>query len=144
MNQNGKYSIFALRIALGWVFLYAGATKIFNTEWSAAGYLKIAKSFPGLFNWLASSSNIGWVNFLNEWGLTLVGISLITGILIKYASYGGILLMALYYLPVLDFPKVGNNSLIVDEHIIYIIIFSLLISTNAGEFLGLGKNSNKN
>lgn len=144
MNKNGQYSIFALRIALGWIFLFAGLSKIFNSEWSAAGYLKIAKSFPGLFNWFASSSNIGWVNFLNEWGLTLVGISLITGILVKYASYSGIVLMMLYYLPILDFPKAGNNSFIIDEHIIYIIIFSLFITTNTGEFLGLGKKSIKN
>ncbi len=144
MSQNEKYSIFAMRIALGWIFLYAGVTKIFNPEWSAAGYLKIAKSFPSLFIWLSNSSNIGWVNFLNEWGLTFIGIGLIVGLFVKYASYGGILLMVLYYFPILQFPKVGNNGFIIDEHIIYIIIFSLLIASNAGIFCGVdGKITKK-
>ena len=77
MSQSAKYSIFALRIALGWLFLYAGATKIFNPEWSAAGYLKIAKTLPALYQWLANSSNIGWGNFINRWGLALIGVSLL-------------------------------------------------------------------
>lgn len=137
MNNNTKVTISCIRIALGWIFLYAGISKILNPEWSAAGYLKIAKTAPGLFAWFANSSNIGWVNFLNEWGLTLIGVSLLLGILVRFASYAGILMMVLYYFPILQFPKVGNNAFIIDEHIIYILIFGLLIASEAGKHWGL-------
>ena len=95
------------RVALGVLFFYAGITKVLNPSWSAAGYLNSAKTFPGLFQWFASAGNLGWVNLVNEWGLTLVGVALISGLLVRWASLGGILLMILYYLPVLEFPYIA-------------------------------------
>lgn len=126
-----------LRVVLGVMFFYAGITKVLNPDWSAAGYLNSAKTFPGLFQWFASAGNIGWVNFMNEYGLALVGLALITGLLIRWASLGGILLMVLYYLPVLQFPYVGDHSFLVDEHVIYILAFLIFITSNAGTFWGL-------
>lgn len=136
INNFSKISILALRISLGWLFFYAGITKVMDPEWTAAGYLKGAKTFSGLFQWFASSSNIGWVNFLNEWGLTLIGAALILGIFVRWASFAGIVLMVLYYLPILNFPNVGHGY-IVDEHIIYIFVFLLLIATKAGQYIGI-------
>ena len=64
-------SVFLLRVGLGSLFFYAGITKVMNPDWSAAGYLANAKTFPSLYQWLASAGNIGWVNFVNEWGSRL-------------------------------------------------------------------------
>lgn len=130
-------AVFLSRVALGMLFFYAGITKVLNPSWSAAGYLNSAKTFPGLYQWFASAGNIGWVNFLNEWGLTLVGLALVFGLLVRWASLGGILIMALYYLPILKFPYVGEHSLLVDDHIIYITVFLILFASNAGNFWGL-------
>jgi len=132
-----KITLFLLRLALGWVFLYAGLSKLMNASWSAAGYLGSATTFPELYQWFASSQNIGWVNTLNAWGLTLVGAALILGVALRFASYGGILLMMLYYFPVLHFPYVGKTAYLVDEHIMYILVFVLLISAHAGRIWGL-------
>jgi len=99
MNRATKISLLALRLAMGWLFLYAGVTKIINPDWSAIGYLNTAKTFPNLFQWFASPEMIGITNILNEWGLTIIGVSLISGMLVKWSSIGGIVLMALYYLP---------------------------------------------
>ena len=132
-----KISIFALRLTMGWLMLYAGLGKVLNPDWSAVGYLNSAKTFPELYQWFASAGNIGWINFVNEWGLTLVGVALIIGLLVRWASLGGILLMILYYFPVLQFPYVGGHSYIVDEHIIYITAFLVLFASNAGTFWGL-------
>lgn len=132
-----KKSIFALRLAMGVMFAYAGISKIINPSWSALGYLKGAKTLPELFNWFTSANNIGWVNFVNEWGLLLVGACLILGFAVRYASIAGIVLMILYYLPILNFPMAGDHSYIVDEHIIYILIFWVFIATNAGQYWGL-------
>ncbi len=130
-------AVFLSRVGLGIIFFYAGITKVLNPSWSAAGYLNNAKTFPELYQWFASAGNIGWINFLNEWGLTFVGLALITGLLVRWASLGGILLMILYYLPVLEFPYAGANSYIVDQHIIYITAFLVLFASNAGTFWGL-------
>ena len=137
MNKQLKMAVFLSRVGLGILFFYAGITKVINPDWSAGGYLNSAKTFPGLYQWFASAGNIGWINFVNEWGLTLVGAALTIGLLVRWASLGGILLMILYYLPILQFPIVGEHSYIVDEHIMYITVFLVLISSNAGTFWGL-------
>lgn len=136
MSKVQEYSLVALRLGMGWYFFYAGLSKILNPEWTAAGYLNNATTFPGFFEWLASAGNIGWVSFVNEWGLLLIGVSLLIGLLVRYASWAGIALMVLYWLPILDFPMAGHGFLI-DEHIIYILVFLVLIYSNAGKYIGL-------
>lgn len=137
MNTSTKASVFTLRLAMGWLFFYAGITKVLNPEWSAEGYLQNAKTFTGLYQWFASANNIEWVNLLNEWGLTLIGVSLILGAFVRCASLGGILLMALYYLPVLDFPYPNLHSYLVDDHIIYLLVFVVLYTSRAGQYWGI-------
>ncbi len=137
MNKSIKIPIFLLRLTLGWIFFYAGITKILNPEWSAAAFLQKAKTFPLFFQWLANSQNIDWVNFLNSWGPFLIGISLILGALVRWSSLAGILLMILYYLPAFDFPYAGSNSYLIDQHIIYILVLLLLYRIHAGQIWGL-------
>lgn len=130
-----------LRVAFGWVMFYAGITKILNPEWTAAGYLNNAKTFPALFQWFASPEMIGFTNFLNEWGLTLIGVSLILGILVRPASVAGVVLMLLYYFPILTWPTVGAHSYIIDDHIIYALIFAYFIYAAPGRAVwGLDQN----
>lgn len=127
---------------MGWMFFYAGITKVLDPTWSAEKYLQGAKSFSGFYAWLASAQNIDWVNFLNEWGLTLIGAALLCGAFTKLASYFGMLLMALYYFPGLEFPYIGHG-LLVDEHIIYIFALLLLVELNAGQFWGADEKLKK-
>ena len=137
MNNQLKMAVFLSRVALGVVFFYAGITKVMNPNWSAAGYLNGAKTFPGLYHWFASASNIGWVNFLNEWGFVAIGVALILGLLTRWASLGGMIYMTLYYFPILNFPYVGKHSFLVDEHIMYITVFLILFTSKAGSHWGL-------
>ena len=137
MNNLSKPFIFTLRVALGWLFFYAGITKVFNPEWSARGYLMGAKTLPQLYSFLASPNMLPVTNFLNQWGLTIIGISLLVGFLVKYTAPAGALMMILYYFPVLDFPMAGEHSYIVDEHIIYAAAFLVLWVTNAGTAWGV-------
>jgi thiosulfate dehydrogenase (quinone) large subunit len=137
MIQSKRVSIVLLRIAMGWLFLYAGLSKVLNPNWSAQGYLKSAKTFPELYQWLALPSNIEWVNFLNQWGLTIVGAALILGLFVRWAALAAIAFMVLYYLPILSFPRVGANSYLVDEHIIFILVLAALYIFNAGKYWGL-------
>lgn len=127
-----------MRLGLGWVMFYAGITKILNPNWSAAGYLKNAKTFPELFNWFLDPSFLPIVNFVNEWGLLLLGVSLILGVGMRVSGVLGAMLMMLYYFPSLDFPMIGTTSYIVDEHVIYALVLLFLAGSESARYMGLG------
>jgi thiosulfate dehydrogenase [quinone] large subunit len=129
--------IFLSRVAIGTLFFYAGITKVFDPTWSAEGYLKNAKTFNAFYTWLASPGMLPITNFVNEWGLTLLGLVFVLGIGIKYAAPLGALMMLLYYFPILDFPYAGEHAYIVDEHIIYALLLLLLWKLNAGRVWGI-------
>lgn len=137
MTKYQNVFIFLLRIALGWLFFWAGITKVINPAWSAEGYLKGAKTFTGFYGWLTQSSMLPVVNFINEWGLVLLGISLILGIGVRLSSLLGTLLMILYYIPILQFPYPNPHSFLVDEHIIYALLLLYLAAIQAGRAWGL-------
>src|SRR3989339_1054310 len=124
MGKYQKIAIFSLRLAMGWLMFYAGITKILDSSWSAAGYLQGAKTFAGFYQWLLQPEILPIVNFLNEWGLTLLGVALILGVFVRLSSVLGAILMLMYYFPALEFPYIGH-SYIVDEHIIYVLILLL-------------------
>ena len=139
MTKLQRVSLFLLRVSLGWIFFWAGITKILKPAWSAAGYLQNAKTFPDLFQWFASPTMLPLTNLVTEWGLLLLGVSLILGVCIRWSAPAGIVLMILFYLPILQFPYPNVNSFIVDEHIIYIIALIILAVFKAGHYWGLGK-----
>lgn len=139
MNNASRITILILRLSLGWVMFYAGITKVVDPDWSAAGYLEDPAMLSAFFEWLASPTMLPWVNQLNQWGLTFIGAALILGVLVRWASGAGILVMILYWLPILNFPYAGGHSFIIDDHIIYALVFVLLIVTNAGTFVGLDR-----
>jgi len=129
-GQN--FSLFLSRIVLGFLFFMAGWSKLNNPNWSAAGYISGSKIFVNFYSGLLQPTILPIVNFLNEWGLTLIGLALILGIFVRVASFFGIIMMTLYYLPIYP-PKNG----LIDEHIILISAFLILISFGAGKILTL-------
>jgi thiosulfate dehydrogenase [quinone] large subunit len=147
MDIYKKLSLFSLRIAMGWLLFYAGITKLVNPDWSAAGYLNNAKMFPEFYAWLASPQILPFINFINEWGLTLLGVSLLLGAFVRLSSLGGALLMLMYYFPVVEMKPFEflpalvlphtATSVLVDSHIIYILALLLLSAFAAGRTWGL-------
>lgn len=135
--MNPKLILFLTRLSLGWVMFYAGVTKIMNPNWSAAGYLKGAKTFPDFFQSLTDPSVLPIINLVNEWGLTLLGVSLILGVGVRLSSVLGAVLMMMYYFPALDFPKIGTTSYIVDDHIIYALVLLYFAAIRAGRVMGM-------
>ncbi|MBI4232536.1 DoxX family membrane protein [Candidatus Peregrinibacteria bacterium] len=136
MNSPQKVALLLLRLGLGWFFFYSGLSKFLNPEFTAAGFLEGAKSMQPIYEWFSSSTNIGWVNFLNIWGQMAIGAGLMAGLLVRPASFFGILLMLLYYFPGLEFPYIEHGFL-VDSHILYIFAFLVLYTFRAGEVWGL-------
>jgi len=101
-GQNN--SLILLRILIGWHFLYEGVLKLYNPAWTSKGYLLSASFFKPFFVWISGDSMIGVVDTLNIVGLIAVGVGLLVGFKIKWASVGGILLLAMYYLAHPPFP----------------------------------------
>lgn len=139
LNSAQKVSLFLLRVGMGWLFLYAGFDKLRNPAWSAAGYIKRAKLFTPFYSWLAEPTILPVVNFLNEWGLTLIGLSLILGIFVRLSSYLGVIMMLLYYFAIstFNFPYPTSHSFLVEEHIIYSAALIVLAAFEAGRVWGL-------
>lgn len=137
--KNKRILLVLLRVSMGWLFLYAGLTKVLDATWTASGYLNSAQTFTGLYQWLAGPTMLPIVNLLNQWGLVVIGVCLILGLFIRWTALFGSLLMLLYYIPALNFPYAGSHSFLVDEHIIYILVLFFLGAFNAGRIFGLDK-----
>lgn len=131
-----KLLVFLLRIALGWIFFYAGISKIMTANWSAVGFLKGAKLFQGMYFYFADPSIVSYVSMINKWALLLLGISLILGIFIRFSAPLGAVLLVLYYLP-RGLPHPDPTSYIVDSHWIYAIALLLLAAFHAGRYWGV-------
>lgn len=136
-----------LRIAIGWHFLYEGISKLFTPNWSSAGYLAVSKwVFSGFFQWIASNPSVlRIVDFLNIWGLILIGLGLMFGCFTRIASIAGIILILFYY--VANPPFVGmdfgviteGNYLIVDKNFIELLALCVLALFPTGRYLGLDR-----
>ncbi len=136
LNKNSALALLAVRLAVGWLMFYAGITKVLAPSWSAAGYLTHAKTFAGFYAWLAQPGILPVTNFINEWGLTLLGVSLIFGIGVRFSSVLGAALMMMYYFPANSFPFVEHGFL-VDEHVIYASVLIFFAAIKAGRYYGL-------
>jgi len=103
-----KLTITIIRVAIGWHFLYEGISKLFIEDWSSQSYLMNATGFlSGFYKWLAGGEAlVGMVDFLNVYGLILIGLALFVGIFIRIASVAGILLLVLYYFA---YPPFGTS-----------------------------------
>lgn len=99
LNATILYLFAIIRIAVGWHFLYEGVTKILTAGWSSAPYLAGSRwIFAPLFHSMAGSAGVvAVVDFLNIWGMILVGSGLILGLLTRWASIGGAVMLLFYF-----------------------------------------------
>jgi thiosulfate dehydrogenase [quinone] large subunit len=84
MKRFPTIVLLILRIIIGWHFLYEGIVKLFIPDWSAEPYLLGSYGFlSGFFHWLASDPTLlHIVNFMNIWGMILIGVGLFLGVFI--------------------------------------------------------------
>jgi thiosulfate dehydrogenase [quinone] large subunit len=129
--------IFLLRVSLGWVFLYA-AIHHFGDNSYVGGFLSHTKTFHPIFGPMAQSSWLPVIAFLVEYGHLLIGLSLISGLMVRASAPFGILLMLLYWAAHMDFPYIENiNNMIIDYHVVYALTLGYLIVRHAGHVFGL-------
>jgi thiosulfate dehydrogenase [quinone] large subunit len=136
-----------LRLAIGWHFLYEGLVKVIDSNWSARVYLLDSHGpFSTLFHSIASNERILSVtDFLNEWGLLLIGLGLILGILSRWASYAGMLMLIFYYLSHPPFPGITysmpseGNYFIIDKVAIEFFALGVLSLFPTEQMAGLAR-----
>jgi thiosulfate dehydrogenase [quinone] large subunit len=105
------FALTTLRVLIGWHFLYEGLVKIYTPGWTAKAYLaNSAGPLSGVFkNMVQYESALHVVDFMNEWGLVLIGLALFAGIFAKAGKICGIALLLLYYLAYPPFAGTGMN-----------------------------------
>ena len=133
LSFDQKIVLLFTRLAMGWLFSYAGFIKIVDPSWTAKTYIAGTNVFPEFFRILLRPDILPKINLLNEWGLLLIGAALIAGSFIRFTSFFGFVLMIIYYLPI--YPP--EHEYIVNIHIIYALVFLMFMVFPAGHILGL-------
>jgi thiosulfate dehydrogenase [quinone] large subunit len=143
------YAILALRVTMGWVLLQGGLTKLVTyldatpeNDWTAAGYL--ANAIPagnplgGMWTAMAGSPLI---DQLVMWGLTLTGLGLILGALVRWSAFWGAVMMLFFWAAALEGGILQGLPLahgwVVDDHIVYAALLFGLGAIGAGRILGV-------
>ena len=147
MKKYMVYITTILRILVGWYFLYEGAVKLLNPTWSARFYLLGSRwIFADVFHWMASSAGImAVVDFLNTWGLILIGLSLFVGLLTRWSSLAGALLMLFYFtayppIPGYTLGVVTEGSYLwVNKTLIEMMLLIVIAVLPSGYFFGIDR-----
>jgi len=145
--ENGKYYWGLLRIALGFIMFWAFIDKVFGLGFATTpakswlsggsptlGFLKFGTKgpFAAWFQAIAGNPLVDWLFMI---GLLLIGLALLLGIGVRIAGYSGALMMLLMYAASF-IPPVNNPVL--DDHLIYAIIFIAFTVVKPGTAFGLG------
>lgn len=135
LSSVQTWVLLAVRLAVGWHFLYEGVAKLLIPDWTAAPYLQTARGlFAGLFHWMAASPWVlKLVDQINIWGLIVVGLALMLGCMTRLASVTGILFLLLYYLahpPLIRTDisaPIEGHYLLVDKNLVELLILAVLL-----------------
>lgn len=140
-------ALVALRMLVGWHLLYEGLAKLTNPQWTSVSYLQQSQGwFSETFRDLALNPGaVSVVDVLNEWGLTLIGLALLMGLLTRTATVAGIVLLALYYLAAPPFPGLEyslpteGSYLIVNKVLVELAALVVLLALPTGHRVGLDR-----
>ena len=158
VTSTAAKALAVLRIATGFVFLWAFLDKNFGLRYSTPsakawihggsptkGFLSSVEVGP-LRSTFHSMAGDAWVNWLFMLGLLGIGVALIAGVALRLTALAGVLMMAMMWLA--EFPPAqhthtgdpsGSVNPLVDYHLIYAIAMIVLAATYAGNTWGLGK-----
>lgn len=156
MNHNLKtinytsmqlFWLVALRILIGWHFLYEGLVKVANPNWSSAGYLMDSHGLlEGFFQSMAMNQSVLMVvDFINMWGLVAIGLGLILGCFSMIALSGGIILLLFYYFSHPPFVglKYGlpmeGSYLVVNKNLIELAAMVVLLLFPTSKIVGIDR-----
>lgn len=144
--QARHYLLAALRLSLGWVFLWAFLDKTFGLghdttskqAWIHGGsptygflHFSAAGPFASMYKDIAGQ---GWADWLFMLGLLGIGIGLCFGIAMRASAVAAAVMLVLMWSVVL--PPANNPFM--DDHLIYALAILALPALHADRTLGLG------
>ena len=125
------------RLCMGWTFLWAGIHH-FGDDKFVVGFLSHVKTFHAVYAPFTDPAIVPTLTFLVEYGHLLIGLSLISGLLVRVSSPFAIMLLLLYWTAHMDFPYIENaNNYLIDYHIVYSGVLVYLMVKHAGHVFGL-------
>jgi thiosulfate dehydrogenase (quinone) large subunit len=146
-QKAARYVFAALRIGLGFIFLWAFVDKVFGLghetttkgAWinggnPTKGFLAGGAKGP-FIDFYHNIAGAGFTNWLFMLALLGVGVALIAGVGMRLAAVAGGLLVVMMWTVVL--PPANNPFM--DDHLIYTGVLAALALVNAGDTFGLGK-----
>ncbi|WP_027941819.1 DoxX family membrane protein [Amycolatopsis taiwanensis] len=147
-----------LRIAIGFVFLWAFLDKTFGFGYTTpparawihggsptAGFLRKVDVGP-LAGAMRSWAGAPWADWLFMIGMAGVGVALLLGIGLRIAAVAGSAMMMLMWIA--EWPPAkatqtgqatGSSNPIIDSHVIYALVLITLAALYAGNTWGLGR-----
>ncbi|MFB1065395.1 DoxX family membrane protein [Natrinema sp. H-ect4] len=139
-HSLSAWFVLALRLMMGYAFLYSGATKIAEGGFSAGGYLTHSAATNGnplaeVFAWMGSTPwFVEFANVAVPWGELLIGLGLLVGALVRLAAFFGALMMLMFYF--------GNWDVahgFINGDFAYMLVFLAVAAFGAGRILGLDR-----
>ena len=140
-------ALVALRLLIGWHLFYEGLAKVTNEYWTSAGYLSESKFILSevFLSIAANPTSLLVVDFVNKWGLVVIGLALLLGCFTRAATIAGIILLALYYIAappfvgyVYSMPTEGSY-LIVNKVLVELAALVVLLAFPTGRIIGLDR-----
>jgi len=133
-----KTLIVYFRFVMAWTFLYAASHQVFVPGWTVVGFLSHTKTFHDVFVVFTTPTMAPITTALVEYGHLLIGLSLLTGLMVRVSASFGVMLMIVYWFAHMDWPFIENtNNLIIDFHLVYAGVLVYLIVKRAGHVFGL-------
>ena len=136
-SETERFLIVLFRLIIGWTFLW-GAIHHFGDSKFVAEFLSQTKTFHFLYGPMVTPAITPALTFLIEYGQMLIGLSLISGLLVRASSPFAILLLLLFWTGHMNFPYLESvNKFLVDFHVTYAGLCVYLMMKNAGHVFGL-------
>jgi thiosulfate dehydrogenase [quinone] large subunit len=158
ITNTAAKSMAVLRIATGFVFLWAFLDKTFGLGYStssAKAWIHGGSPTKGFLSSIDvgpfqsayhSMAGTWWADWLFMLGMLTVGVALIAGIALRLAAGAGVLIMAMMWLgeyPLAQHTSAGAPSAstnpLTDYHFIYAVVLVVLAAAYAGHRWGLGR-----
>ena len=125
------------RLTMGWTFLYAGIHHFGDGNF-VGGFLGHTKTFHDVYAPLTTPAVLPVLTFLVEYGHLLIGLSLVSGLLVRVSAPFAIMMMIMYWTAHMAWPYIENpNNYVIDYHIVYAGVLVYLIVKKAGHVWGL-------
>lgn len=157
-TRTGSRALAVLRVAMGFIFLWAFLDKLFGLHYStptARAWIHGGSPTKGFLGAVqvgpfesASHSMAGawWADWLFMLGLLAIGVAVMAGVALRFSAVAGTIMLAMMWFA--EFPLAQHTSLgapsgstnpLVDYHFLYALVLIALAATYAGDTWGLGR-----